>query len=77
MIRNAKKIWIGILGGFVVLAGIAMLILPGPAFLVIPAGIAILATEFHWARRIKDRFHQKFAEWKERHRAKTADAPRS
>lgn len=31
--------------------GLALLVLPGPAFLVIPAGLAILATEFVWARR--------------------------
>lgn len=31
--------------------GIALLVLPGPAFLVIPVGLAILATEFVWARR--------------------------
>jgi len=36
----------------VVLIGVAMLVLPGPAFLVIPAGLAILATEFVWARHL-------------------------
>ena len=34
-----------------VLLGIAMIALPGPAVVVIPAGLAILATEFLWARR--------------------------
>jgi putative transmembrane protein PGPGW len=29
-----------------------MLVLPGPAVVVIPAGLAILATEFPWARRL-------------------------
>jgi hypothetical protein len=46
-----KRFFIAVLGGTVVLIGIAMIILPGPAILVIPAGIAILATEFIWARR--------------------------
>lgn len=31
--------------------GIALVVLPGPAFLVIPAGLAILAIEFAWAKR--------------------------
>ena len=31
--------------------GIALIVLPGPAFLVIPAGLAILAVEFAWAKR--------------------------
>src|SRR5512134_98518 len=47
----AAKPVIGVLGGSVVLVGIAMLALPGPAFLVIPLGLAILATQFPWARR--------------------------
>jgi len=33
-------------------AGIAMIVLPGPAFVFIPAGLAILATEFLWARKL-------------------------
>jgi len=46
-----KKIIIAITGGTVLLVGIAMIVLPGPALIVIPAGLAILATEFLWARR--------------------------
>ena len=46
-----KKLVVAILGGTVVLLGLAMIILPGPAVLVIPAGLAILATGFLWARR--------------------------
>jgi uncharacterized protein (TIGR02611 family) len=42
-----------VLGGFtVLLAGIAMLALPGPAFAVIPIGLAILSLEFAWAGRL-------------------------
>lgn len=42
--------------GFVVLVvGLAMLVLPGPAIVVIPMGLAILATEFVWARRLLER----------------------
>jgi tellurite resistance protein TerC len=47
---TARKIVIGVLGGSVVAIGIAMLVLPGPAFIVIPAGLAILSIEFAWAR---------------------------
>jgi tellurite resistance protein TerC len=35
----------------VLLIGIAMIVLPGPAIVVIPIGLAILATEYAWARR--------------------------
>lgn len=48
---RAHKGVVAVVGGSVVLVGIAMLVLPGPAILVIPLGLAILATEFLWARR--------------------------
>jgi tellurite resistance protein TerC len=48
--KVAKRIAIGIVGGSVLLVGIAMIVLPGPAFVVIPAGLAILGIEFAWAR---------------------------
>jgi tellurite resistance protein TerC len=48
--KVAKRIAIGIVGGSVLLVGVAMIVLPGPAFVVIPAGLAILGIEFAWAR---------------------------
>jgi uncharacterized protein (TIGR02611 family) len=45
-----------VLVGFtVLLGGLAMLVLPGPAFLVIPIGLAILALEFTWAETMLER----------------------
>ena len=46
-----RKLIIAIIGGTIVLLGVAMIVLPGPAFIVIPVGLGILATEFAWARR--------------------------
>lgn len=54
-----KKIFVGIAGGTVLLLGIAMIILPGPAILVIPLGIGILATEYAWARHYKEKIDEK------------------
>jgi tellurite resistance protein TerC len=48
---RVKKIIVALIGGTVFVIGIALLVLPGPAFIVIPAGLTILATEFAWARR--------------------------
>jgi len=42
---------VALLGGSVLLVGLALVVLPGPAVVVIPVGLAILATEFVWARR--------------------------
>lgn len=47
----ARRIAVALVGGTVLLAGIAMTVLPGPAIIVIPAGLAILGIEFAWARR--------------------------
>jgi uncharacterized protein (TIGR02611 family) len=54
---------IGVIGATVLLFGIALIFLPGPAILVIPIGLAILATEFAWARlllkKVKQRIQKK------------------
>jgi hypothetical protein len=47
----ARRIAVALVGGTVLLAGVAMTVLPGPAIVVIPAGLAILGVEFAWARR--------------------------
>ncbi len=47
-----KRIAVGVAGFTVLLIGVAMIILPGPAFIVIPAGLGILALEFAWAKRL-------------------------
>jgi uncharacterized protein (TIGR02611 family) len=47
-----KRVAIAVVGFTVLLIGVAMIILPGPAFIVIPAGLAILAVEFAWAKRL-------------------------
>ena len=49
--QAVRRVVVAVVGGTVVLIGVAMLVLPGPAFVVIPAGLAILAIEFAWARR--------------------------
>lgn len=51
---NAKRIAVFVAGMVVLLAGVAMIVLPGPGLLVIFAGLAILATEFAWAERALD-----------------------
>jgi tellurite resistance protein TerC len=46
----ARRIAISIVGGTVLLVGVAMLVLPGPGVMVIPLGLAILGLEYAWAR---------------------------
>jgi len=46
------------MGFTVLLIGIAMIFLPGPALIVIPAGLLILASEFLWAKRLLDKINE-------------------
>jgi len=55
-LKQAKRIIKIVVGFTLLLIGAAMIVLPGPATLVIPVGLAILATEFVWARRLFRRF---------------------
>lgn len=48
--RWARRIAISLVGGSVLAFGIALIVLPGPALVVIPLGLAILGAEFAWAR---------------------------
>jgi len=51
-LQQAKRLVIAVTGFTVLIVGISMILFPGPAILVIPAGLGILATEFVWARRL-------------------------
>jgi tellurite resistance protein TerC len=46
----ARRIVVAVIGGSIVLLGIAMVVLPGPAIVVIPLGLGVLGLEFAWAR---------------------------
>ncbi len=61
-LKQAKRLIVIVVGFTVLAAGIAMLVLPGPAFVVIPLGLAILATEFVWARRLLNKAKEKIRE---------------
>lgn len=50
--RLTLKIVIGTVGAVLVAAGLVMVPFPGPGWLVVFAGLAVLATEFHWAHRL-------------------------
>jgi len=58
-IKQLKRWVVAVVGFTILLIGVAMILLPGPAFIVIPLGIGILATEFVWARRLLKKFRLK------------------
>ena len=50
-----RLLWRGgvaLVGGAVVVLGFVLIPCPGPGWLIVFAGLAILATEFEWARRL-------------------------
>ena len=51
---QARRLVVVVIGFTILAAGIAMIVLPGPAFVVIPVGLAVLATEFIWAGKLLD-----------------------
>jgi uncharacterized protein (TIGR02611 family) len=58
-LKKMKRMIVALIGTTILFVGIAMIFLPGPAVVVIPAALGILATEFAWARKalqlVKDR----------------------
>ena len=61
--KIVRKIVIAIVGVSVLFIGTAMIFLPGPAIVVIPIGLAILATEFAWAKVLLHKLKEKIR-WK-------------
>ncbi len=59
-----RKLLVAVIGGSVFLFGLALIVLPGPAVVVVPVGLAILATEFAWARRLLRRGGDIWKRWR-------------
>ena len=59
-IRGIRKLIVGVVGFTILFIGLLLIFLPGPAFIIIPAGLGILATEFVWARNLLTKFKEKF-----------------
>jgi uncharacterized protein (TIGR02611 family) len=71
LLKKARRAVVFVLGVSVLAVGIVMIVAPGPAVIVIPLGLGILATEFLWARRVLDSLKQRLADA----HAATAQAP--
>jgi Putative transmembrane protein (PGPGW) len=50
--RNGRRIAVTVVGVLVLLAGLALLVLPGPGWLLIFVGLSILGSEYVWAQRL-------------------------
>ena len=61
--RQSKKILIAITGGLVVLIGLVLVPYPGPGWLIVISGLAILSTEFVFASRLLHYAKRKYDNW--------------
>ena len=57
------RIVVGVLGAVIVLVGFVLIPLPGPGWLIVFAGLALLATEFAWAERLLTFARRKVHGW--------------
>lgn len=65
-LKKAKRAIIAVAGLTVLAIGIVMIVLPGPAIVVVPIGLGILATEFVWARSLLNRIKQRISSMRKR-----------
>lgn len=61
--RHIKRTAIGVVGSIVLVVGIIAIPYPGPGWLIVFAGLAILATEFTWAQRVLDFAKSRYDGW--------------
>jgi uncharacterized protein (TIGR02611 family) len=68
--QGLRQVWrfiVLVVGGTVLLLGAIMVVTPGPAFVVIPIGLAILAVEFAWARTLLHRVRARATELRDQY----------
>lgn len=58
-LKQIRRLIVAVVGFTVLAIGVVLIVLPGPAFIVIPAGLAILAAEFAWAGNLLKRIKEK------------------
>jgi hypothetical protein len=60
-LKAVKRLVIATIGFTLLLIGVAMIVLPGPAVVIIPVSLGILATEFIWAKKLMKRAKNLFS----------------
>ena len=62
--RAVKRGGVFLVGTALLIAGTALLVLPGPGIAVILLGLVVLSAEFQWAKRILTWFRERFTDLK-------------
>jgi len=66
MKKLTRKFGVAVGGGFLTFIGLIMIFTPGPALVFIPAGLALLATEFDWAHKLLVKVKERFPKMKKK-----------
>lgn len=53
----------GVVGGGIIVGGLALIPLPGPGWVIVFVGLAVLASEFEWAKRLELYARDKVKAW--------------
>ena len=61
--RRAYRLVVGVVGVAITVVGLVLLPAPGPGWLIIFAGLAVLASEFEWAQRLLDTARRRVSRW--------------
>ncbi len=64
-VEQVRRVFFVIAGFTLLLAGVIMLVTPGPGIAAILLGLGLLAAEFVWARRLMDRIKREGGKWKD------------
>ena len=64
-VEQVRRVFLVIAGFTLLLAGVIMLVTPGPGIAAILLGLGLLAAEFVWARRLMDRMKREGGKWKD------------
>lgn len=64
-LKQIKRIVVAVIGFTILAIGILLIVFPGPAFIVIPIGLSILATEFVWAKKLLEKVKKRIQKTKD------------
>jgi uncharacterized protein (TIGR02611 family) len=59
ILRSGKRIAVTVVGVVLLAGGLVMMVTPGPGLVAIIAGLAVLATEYAWARRALEKARER------------------
>ncbi|GAB4286222.1 MAG: hypothetical protein Kow0098_01140 [Ignavibacteriaceae bacterium] len=63
-LRKIKRLITAVIGFTLLFIGLILIFIPGPALIIIPLALSVLASEFIWAQKLSEKFRDKFGKRK-------------